>query len=211
MADKKKLMVVAALVLVVISVGAFQFAQPGTSPKATAKKKTERTAEKSEEKAPEETENPIFAQPLKPRDPFQVPVVASAEPAAAPAPEQSERRNTRRRAAADTSIPPLPVGGIQPLPGAIGSGTLSTEPMNAGPASAPKPEETPFAYTVAGVIVGERPAAVFADGQGNQRLVRQGAKLDGDTHVLNVSRGEVVIEFRGKTLRIKVGGNPNAN
>ena len=71
------------------------------------------------------------------------------------------------------------------------------------------PDPNQFSYTVSGVITGgNKPAAVFTDSSGNQRLVPVGGSLDGDSKVVAIDRGNVTIEHRGKKQRLSLGGNP---
>jgi hypothetical protein len=93
-------------------------------------------------------------------------------------------------------MPPMPIEGL--LPGPNGQPT--------GPAVVPEP---PFGYSVSGVIVGQHPAAVFTDAQGNQRLVQLGGSLDAETKVIGIEKGKVTVKHGSKTLRFEMGGNPN--
>jgi hypothetical protein len=72
----------------------------------------------------------------------------------------------------------------------------------------PVAEDHPFAYKVVGVIGGSRPAALFEDSAGNQKVVPEGTRIDSDSRVMSVGDGTVSISFRGKTLRLSVGGDP---
>ncbi len=71
------------------------------------------------------------------------------------------------------------------------------------------PDPSAFGYTVSGTMTGgDKPVAVFTDSNGNQRLVPVGGSLDGDSKVISIEKGSVVIEHRGKKQRISQGGNP---
>jgi type II secretory pathway component PulC len=97
------------------------------------------------------------------------------------------------------------IGKIRPLefePLAGGGGTVSVSD-----ATATKEPEAPFGYTVGGVVIGARPAAVFRDAAGNQKLVMVGGSLDGDSTVKAVRMDHVVVIHKGKSLRLKVGGD----
>jgi hypothetical protein len=107
-------------------------------------------------------------------------------------------RPVRRSNQSNYSIAPF-----SPLPGNLGSA--------GGPVtlSASGPDPSRFGYTVSGVITGGgKPAAVFTDSSGNQRLVPVGGSLDGDSKVVSIDRSNVTIEHRGKTQRLSLGGNP---
>jgi hypothetical protein len=97
-----------------------------------------------------------------------------------------------------TMIPPFQIETGGRLPGAGEVGLTATGP-----------DPSAFSYRVSGVIVGARPAAVFTDPQGNQRLVSVGSSLDGDSKVVAIERGQVTVEHRGKKLRLSLGGTPN--
>lgn len=196
--DKKKLIVVGVLALVVVCVGAFQFMGGGSTPPPPPAEAPKETAKKKEEESVFKTvtppKNPYVAFELSPRDPFK-PV--ELEPI-------------------QTSAPPQPVGGAsvpaqripKPQPEiqiSPGSG------FNAGfePVTVQAPEPT-FAYTLSGVMLGAKPMAVFSDGQGNQRLVMLSGSLDPDTQVISIEKNTVAVRFHGKTLRLTVEGTPNA-
>ena len=62
-----------------------------------------------------------------------------------------------------------------------------------------------FTMSLAAVIMGDRPAAVFQDEQGNQRLVTLGGRVDGDSVVTRIQRGTVTVAHKGKTVTLTVG------
>ena len=205
--DKKKIMVLGLLALVIVCVGAFSFMGGGSTPASADsgkkdEKKDEQVAAKDEDEGPK---NPLYAAELPQRDPFQIGHLAGTSPQpdmttppapSLPAPKSTTRKPVRRSSAPDFTVPPVTLGGN--LPGA-GS------PLTLSPAG---PDPSAFNYQVSGVIVGKRPAAVFTDSQGNQRLVPVGGSLDGDSKVVSIDKGQVTVEHRGKTLRIPLGGNP---
>lgn len=217
--EKKKLMILALLAVVIVAVGAFQFVAGSAPPPPAAEKKeskAEETPKAAEEEKPD-VKNPAYAMALPQRDPFKQPSLASTEPApptATPAPTPppaANRPNRVRRPGGgrDISIPPFPIDNSGSLPGAVSAppplpGTLG------GGSVALTPTEPTMSYSVSGVIVGRRPAAVFTDGQGNQRLIPLGGSLDGDTKVVGIEKGKVTISHRGKKLQLELGGNPSA-
>lgn len=206
--DKKKVIVVGVLVVALAGVGAFTMlggSSPAPAPATTDSK--DASADKGKkDAAAEEVEgpkNPLYAADLAQRDPFQPkaipvdPAVAAANKAntpALPTPPKSSRRNARVNSGGYTSIPPVQITGQLP------SGNIGLTPTGPDPSS--------FNYSVSGVIVGQRPAAVFTDAQGNQRLVPVGGSLDGDSKVVSIDKGQVTVEHRGKKLRLPLGGNP---
>ena len=86
-------------------------------------------------------------------------------------------------------------------------GQLPTQ-SDTPPQGETKPDEPEdrFGYTVGGVVIGSRPAAVFKDAAGNQRLVMQGGNVDGESTLKLVRMDHVVVIYRGKPLHLKVGG-----
>lgn len=204
MNEKQKIAVVAALVVLVLGIGAFQFANMSNSEPPAAKqenKKEALAADATDEIAPDPMAT-LFVVNAKPRDPFQeetLPLLAGAEPPAQPTPPPT---NTGPRIK-----PPAPLGGFgtapwQPnLPGAQDPNLRPADPLV-------NPDEPNF--RVNGVILGARPAAVFVDGSGNQRLVTVGSSLDGDSQLVGVEKGKVTVRRKGKTLTYNVGGTPDA-
>jgi hypothetical protein len=133
---------------------------------------------------------------LSPRDPFRVP-------------DDMARPKTIGSAASMPVLkaPVKKIGGPLRLAENGGGGLMVPEISADGGDEVKAVEpELPFGYTVGGVAIGARPAAVFRDSQGNQRLVMQGADLDGDTKVTAVKMDHVVVVYRGKTLTLRVGG-----
>ena len=55
--------------------------------------------------------------------------------------------------------------------------------------------------------MGDRPMAVFADSQGNERIVPVGSSLDGDSQVVSVMAGAVKVRAHGKIMTMTPGGN----
>jgi hypothetical protein len=221
--DKKKVLVVGILFAVLAGVGAFTFLG-GSAPKpvVAAKKDPSKSAATKEDPAtkvdekgnvvektddPQAATNPLYAAELPQRDPFETRAPAGADPYAMtkttppPAnplpPANSGRHSSGRRSSGGGSIPPM-----QPLPlsGALGNAQIGVSPTG--------PDPSAFGYQVSGVIVGNRPAAVFTDSGGNQRLVPVGGSLDGDSKVISIDKGQVTVEHRGKKLRLPLGGNP---
>lgn len=204
--DKKKMMVVGALALVIVAVGAFQFLGGSTPPPAakTAKKDDAKAGDKTADAAEEGPKNPLYAAELPQRDPFQPHTLvgetpkAPNVPAAGSTPLPDAKASRRGHRGGGTSIPPMTITGN--LPNAGMNGSIGITPTG--------PDPSAFNYSVSGVIVGQRPAAVFTDSQGNQRLVPVGGSLDGDSKVVAIEKGQVTVQYRNKTLRLSLGGNP---
>lgn len=204
MDDKNKVIVVGVLVAVIACVGAFQVLGRSGPVDSTTVAKQDVKAKPAEVAKLPEIKNPQVATDLPPRDPFAAP--ADTLPKAPPT-VSTRPRGTQGIAPLGRSkfggmggIQPLPLGGgpeISPLPGA---GSLG-HPL-------PAAEEKPFGYHVVGSISGDRPAVVLEDTAGNQKLVPVGSAVDGESRVRRVEKGAVTIDYRGKKLRLTVGGNP---
>ncbi|MFQ3588089.1 MAG: hypothetical protein SNJ76_10575 [Fimbriimonadaceae bacterium] len=251
--DKKKIIILGVLAVVIVGVGAFQLTAssgPATPPKEAAKsdrdkgangQTTEPAAEDGTQTAsnggpaPAGGGNPasssapgdegnvdpvaqaiggpsadpvmgLYARGLAARDPF-IPAgkaAASTEPER-PTEPKPEPKPAAQRPPTPTrpprELPPFSVA-PGPLPGV--GGPIGIQP------GAPLRQPGEFSYTVSGVIVGAKPAAVFTDDSGRQRLVPAGGALDGDSRVVSVTADKVVIRHRGKTLTLSVGGTTNA-
>jgi hypothetical protein len=201
MDEKKKLMILGGLAVMMLGIGAFTFMPKGdqTPPPAEKKEVPEYLKENDAEKnaASEPPRNPTVAMSLTARDPFKVPdtmsqpkvvqTVANVNPLPKP---RGEMKGTVK------FNEPIKAVTVNQVPGVIGDEDIK-------PA---EPEKPPFGYTVGGVAVGAQSAAVFKDAQGNQRLVVEGGSLDGETKVKAVRMDHVVVVYRGETLRLPVGG-----
>jgi hypothetical protein len=210
MDDKQKTVAVAALAVVVVGVGAFQFLG-GSSGPSSKKPKTDKAHVSSSpagdaKKAAKDVStppDPLLATPLPTRDPFQEGKITNALPD--PNAGRGAQQGKGIRVPGGGRIPPFDTsGGRGPYPMTGSPGAL--------PGSLP-PKPDVFSMTLAAVIVGDKPAAVFQDEQGNQRLVTLGGKIDGDSVVTSISRGSVTVSRKGKTVTLTVGavqtnGNP---
>lgn len=227
--DKQKYIVLGALGVVIIGVGAFQVVSsnsaPPPAPVKEAKAETstsegsENTAVKSlsaeyasdqgDEDIAENSETTakdpmqqLYSMNLGTRDPFDtivaLPITDPAAAKANPGPKTTSGSNWK--GGPTMPVPPFdPMQGSLPTVGNAPNGQMP--PMNLAPQGP--------AYSVAGVIHGEKSAAVISDAQGNQRLVKEGQAIDGDARVISVQKNKVVIRKQdGKTITLKVGGNP---
>lgn len=214
MDEKKKIIVMAALFLVVIGVGAFQFSSvqgptedPGVKKKAEEEKKLEAEKRKQQQEQEHEILNPMFAQNLPPRDPFAPGKLAEEPPAPPAETPQPKPLKPSRSFKADPGFKPFDPGAAipeLPKPGAL-EGTIGLQ------ASTPIRPADQLAYTLKGVLLGEKPMAVLQDESGNQRLVALGASIDGDSRVTDISQGKVTVRHKGKTVTLTVGANANEN
>ncbi len=200
MVDRNKQIVIGALLLVLLGIGGFQFMRGGDTPTPAPKPEQKKEPAKTDAKPAEDpVKNPEVSGDLAQRDPFHA--VTLTDPTVhepTPTPAAPHTAPTRRFAPA-----PLPSGaGFQPM-GVPGADKIALQPM----ASQEKKEPT-FDYSLSGVVVGHKPVAVFKDSGGGQHLVPAGGSIDGDSSVVSVGDSEVYVKFRGKTLRLTMGGNP---
>lgn len=217
--DKKKLMIVGILFVVILGVGVFQFTA-GSAPAAPAPAVTAENAEKvyKEEGLDKKAEEvaadlnaegdpmkKLYAMGMPARDPFQQTAASLApkpEPAKPqPQPQPQAPRSFRRPSANNgVALPPF-----SPMQGSLPN--VNVNPNGAGLPNVPSLNPEP-GYTVSGVIRGSKNQAVITDSQGNQRLVTEGQSLDGDTRVVAIRDGQVVVQRKGKKETLNVGGNP---
>lgn len=207
MDDKQKTMAVGALFVLVIGIGAFQFmggALSGPREKAKGAKVAAADAKtgssKVGKKDGKETSirNPLFAAALPTRDPFQAGQITNA--VLPPASDAANKGNRLRIPGnRNISVPPYdPLTGKLPgLPDVRSRGSLT------------KPDE--FTMSLSAVIMGDRPAAVFQDEEGNQRTVTLGGAVDGESRVTRIERGLVTVARKGKTVTLTVGAKTNGN
>lgn len=210
--DKQKVIILAVLGIVIVGVGAFQFLG-GSSPEPP------KTAKKAEADAkPKAGEEPVVDEKkveltklitgaLPARDPFrpspfeQPDTVALATPQ--PSPAGSSQPRVPRPAPIGGAVAPMnPMGG---LPAAVPNGTIGG-PGGASVAIQPgaplrQPGEPP--YSVAGVVIGKERMVVLQDDDGNQRLVKVGDSLDGNTRIVSVERGKVKVRAGSKTVELQ--------
>lgn len=184
-----------ALGFIIVGVGAFQFMGGSSTP--VKKKPPVAAPAAADATADNQVKNPAFAMALPPRDPFKPPADSGeATPQAKPTLPTPQAEKPRPRS----------LGGrlsteVLPSPG----GSTSIAPLNPG-VEAPR-----FGYRLSGLISGRHPAAVFTDSSGAQRLVPLSGSLDGDTQLVAVEKGRAVVSFRGKHLKLSLGGTPDAN
>lgn len=147
----------------------------------------------------------LYSINLPARDPFEpkmaLPTDPGSTPTKAPVTQAAPRSSGRNWRGPDLNIQPMPPmqGDLTPMPGGAQMPQLGG--VNGGPVGP--------AYSVSGVIRGDKNAAVITDAQGNQRLVKEGQSVDGDVRVESVQKGRVVLRKKdGKTITLNVGGNP---
>jgi hypothetical protein len=192
-------MVLGAMGVVLLGIGAFQFVKAsGNQPAAPAAKTAASTtasaasgtnSNDSTASDPASQQNNLVTGSFAYHDPFK-PLV-------------------------DTNKTPTPVAMTQPTPHLpnlpIDKGVLPpalTSPNGVTvPVNPPAPQ---FGYALAGVILGNKPAAVFIDAQGAQHLVQLGGSLDGDTRLVNLDRDHVVLRVKGQDKNLTLGGGDSS-
>lgn len=147
----------------------------------------------------------LYAMKLPVRDPFadttnpkiEQPVQQPQQ--TTPPPRQSSRPPRMQ----GNLVQPMNPGNLIPnLPGAEGNNGAGGQPVLR--------LEGEFSYHMTGMIDGARPAVVFSDDQGNQKLVPVGGAIDGDSRVVSAGKGKVVVSHKGKKITLTMGGQPNA-
>lgn len=206
--DKKKLMILGVLALLMVAVGAFTFmgggssASPevlttkatgaygeGTDPQANGDEATgdeKPTDGISEEDRPES--GVLALAPFEPRDPFETPSSVPKANQITPPPAVTP---TATHVSPIQGNPPRQNSGNQPFdPNTFGGGIGGGQNL--------PPVVVAPTFIVKGIILGAKPMAVFEDGQGNQRLVALGGSVDGDTKVVAIEQGKVTVVHKGK-------------
>src|SRR5688572_30433800 len=158
MKDKKKLILI-ALAIVVLGVGAFQFTNMSggdkPEPKPAAKKEPAQEPDETGTDADPATQYAILS--TSARDPFQEGVLPLAEGQTPPPKVQPLRPPSGIKGSTRFALPGG-LDGFNPLKPPIDPNTgIGINPLNA--------------FDVIGAIEGEHPAAVFVDESGKQRLV----------------------------------------
>ena len=207
MDDKKKLMVLGAMGVVLLGIGAFQFVKasgsqqpaPAATPAVTTTPSTVASnadGNNADDQTPPQ-QNDLVKGAYPYRDPFHALVDSNPRPASNPMANvpQPGRRNE--------GIPNFPgidkQGGLPNVASANGGVTVPVNP----PAPA-------FGYSLAGVIMGRKPGAVFIDSKGAQHLVMLGGSLDGDTRLVDLDRDHVVLRVKDQTKNLTLGGGDSS-
>jgi hypothetical protein len=200
--EKKQLVVVGVLVVLVLSVGAFQFTRKDPPPPPSTKTEKAKAKDKVAEIDEQKVKYPELMA-MQPKDPFAIAsfVAGSNPPEPTPPVQPNPTVGGTKVPKAAKEFNPIPPGDITWNPGGV------------KPTGEIKPEEPPkpvFGYSLVGIVEGSHPMAVFEDGKGNQRLVETGQSVGSSATVLSISRGKVRVKFNEETLVLNVGGNPNA-
>jgi len=202
-ANPKQLLILAALLAVLVTVGVVQFggllsggAPPAPNPSgqsSAAQSQASQTAQASESRA--------TLPPLQPRDPFR-PVIVAAKP------QQEEPSRVVRTES--TSRPKREIEGAPPLaPMTLPPGQFGLQPAENAPAPAPEPEQPH--YTVTGVVQGPNSVAIVADKEGRRRFVKQGDPLEDGWRVVSIQRGAIVLQKGKQRITARVGESTAPN
>jgi len=201
--NPKQLLILAALLAVMVTVGVVQFggllsggAPPAPNPSgqsSAAQSQVSQTAQASESRA--------TLPPLQPRDPFR-PVIVAAKP------QQEEPSRIVRTE--PTNRPKREITGAPPLaPMTLPPGQFGLQPAENAPAPAPEPEQPH--YTVTGVVQGPNSVAIVADKEGRRRFVKQGDPLEDGWRVVSIQRGALVLQKGKQRITIRVGESTAPN
>lgn len=214
--EKKKLVILGVLAVVVVGIGAFSFmggSKPAPAATESTTASTEPEPEATAEGDPSQTSEALPGDPaqdldgdgqpdsphptqfaglqnvndLAPRDPFEPPAGAVVKKAT-PAPQPA----------------PAPRVAVSQPHGGIDKGNRPWGPPIDGGSELAPPVSIAPTYRVKGILLGKRPVAVFEDSTGNQRLVPLGGSLDGDTQVTDISKGRVTIRHKGKETTLTI-------
>ncbi|HRJ26820.1 MAG TPA: hypothetical protein PLO61_04835 [Fimbriimonadaceae bacterium] len=203
--EKKKLMVIGALAVVILGIGAFQMTAGSAPPTKSSKPKSKKSAAESAEIDPKATQiEQMVAGVLPQRDPFlpgNLPLdaaTAKPEPAKPPqaAPPKLPRRPDRGQWAGGGYAPMDPMGSLPPV---SPNGQIGIQPSSATAPTTPT-------ISVSGTVLGDRPVAILKDEAGNQRVIPLGGQIDPSTKVVGIERGKVTLERHGKRQTLTAGG-----
>ncbi len=114
-------------------------------------------------------------------------------------------RNTAN--AAGPVVPPMSLGGLPPV--APGS-PVSAPPVGGKngvsvKSAAPLREQGEFAFTLTGIVVGSAPLAILKDDSGKEVMVRLGGRIQ-DGRVIRILQDRIVLDRKGKSLTLRIGG-----
>ena len=199
--DKNKIVMLGAMGVLLLGVGAFQFI--GSGAPAPAPKKTEEGAAAAAAAAaapttPPKSDNVFAEMPLAQRDPFAPQIAPKVDPNAVgqntPAPPSPRGLNPM-----DVGAPPMP-----PMPGGV-EGLPQPQPgENTGNGASIASSEP--SLRLSGVVIGDRPIALIQTEGGKQRTVKVGDTVSGQK-VTSISRRGVVLVGNGQRTTLSLKGN----
>jgi hypothetical protein len=199
-ANPKQVLILAALLAVMVTVGVVQFGgllSGGAPPAPNPSGQPNSSASAQASQTTQPNENRTALPPLPPRDPFR-PVIVAAKP------QQEEPSRIVRTE--PTNRPKREITGTPPL----APMTLPPEQFGLQPAeNAPEPEQPQ--YTVTGVVQGPNSVAILADKDGRRRFVKQGDPLEDGWRVLSIQRGAIVLQKGKQRITARVGESTAPN
>jgi hypothetical protein len=192
--NPKQVLILAALLAVMVTVGVVQFGgllSGGAPPAPNPSGQPNSSASAQASQTTQPSENRTALSPLQPRDPFR-PIIVAAKP------QQEEPSRIVRTE--PTNRPKREITGTPPL----APMTLPPEQFGLQPAeNAPEPEQPQ--YTVTGVVQGPNSVAILADKDGRRRFVKQGDPLEDGWRVLSIQRGALVLQKGKQRITVRVG------
>jgi hypothetical protein len=198
--NPKQLLILAALLAVMVTVGVVQFGgllSGGAPPAPNPSGQPNSSASAQASQTTQPSENRTALPPLQPRDPFR-PIIVAAKP------QQEEPSRIVRTE--PTNRPKREITGTPPL----APMTLPPEQFGLQPAeNAPEPEQPQ--YTVTGVVQGPNSVAILADKDGRRRFVKQGDPLEDGWRVLSIQRGALVLQKGKQRITVRVGESTAPN
>jgi hypothetical protein len=214
--DKKQLVVVGVLVLVVLAIGAFQFM--GMRPKPVAKEDEPKKEDKGEIVAQNDVQDPVktmveqlTGQASMPRNPFEAQAVVledEKETTTQPDPEITNGNGNVGR-------PPngykseIGVGGfggaqVEPVDPTNGNGLNGNSNITNGQ---PVQYSGDAPYILRGVIIGRKTMCMLQDAKGRDHLVREGENVPGTDHtILSITQKEIKINYQGRVRTLVLAG-----
>jgi hypothetical protein len=199
-ANPKQVLILAALLAVMVTVGVVQFGgllSGGAPPAPNPSGQPNSSASAQASQTTQPSENRTALPPLQPRDPFR-PIIVAAKP------QQEEPSRIVRTE--PTNRPKREITGTPPL----APMTLPPEQFGLQPAeNAPEPEQPQ--YTVTGVVQGPNSVAILADKDGRRRFVKQGDPLEDGWRVLSIQRGALVLQKGKQRITVRVGESTAPN
>lgn len=198
-ANPKQLLILAALFLVLITVGVVQFSGllgGGEQPPQSQQKPTAQSA--SEGAQSDAPATGMQLPELSPRDPFR-PTIQKAQ--ATPETNKVVRSEPRPQREIAGNPPP-----VQPLTLPT-SGPFELKPAESTPPAEP---ETP-SYTITGVVQGPNSVAILADSDGRRRFVKQGDLLEEGWRVISIERGKITLRKGKQQITVRVGESTAPN
>ena len=199
-ANPKQLLILAALVADMVTVGVVQFGgllSGGALPAQNPAGQANGGASTQASQTAQASENRITLPPLQPRDPFR-PIIVAAKP------QQEEPSRIVRTES--TSRPKREITGTPPL----APMTLPPEQFGLQPAeNAPEPEQPQ--YTVTGVVQGPNSVAILVDKEGRRRFVKPGDPLEDGWRVVSIQRGAIVLQKGKQRITARVGESTAPN